>query len=80
MQETTHNHLRHVCIVTQQTMKIEDCPTLLIKIQDKRNHTKQNVQWMGVENREEDGKKINIVTKGGAKIREDAAKKDQDQY
>jgi hypothetical protein len=33
-----------------------------------------------VENIEEDGKKINIVTRGGAKIGEDAAKKDQDQY
>jgi hypothetical protein len=25
------------------------CPTLLIKIQDKRNQTNQNVQWIGVE-------------------------------
>jgi hypothetical protein len=33
-----------------------------------------------VENREEDGKKINIVTRGGSKIEEYAAKKDQDQY
>jgi hypothetical protein len=33
-----------------------------------------------VENKEEDGKKINIVTRGGAKIGEDATKKDQDQY
>jgi len=31
-----------------------------------------------VENREEDGKKINIVTRGGDKIGEDATKKDQD--
>jgi hypothetical protein len=53
---------------------------LLIKIQDKRNQTNQNVQWIGVEKREEDGKNINIVTRGGAKIGEDAAKKDQDQY
>jgi hypothetical protein len=30
--------------------------------------------------REEDGKNINIVTRGGAKIGEDAAKKDQDEY
>jgi hypothetical protein len=48
----------------------------LIKIQDKRNQTNQNVQWIRVENREEDGKKINIVTRGGAKIGEYAAKKD----
>jgi len=33
-----------------------------------------------VEIREEDGKKIHIVTKGGANIGEDATKKDQDQY
>jgi hypothetical protein len=33
-----------------------------------------------VENNEEDGNKINIVTRGGAKIGEDAAKKDQDQH
>jgi hypothetical protein len=33
-----------------------------------------------VEKREEDGKKINIVTRGGANIGEDASKKDQDQY
>jgi hypothetical protein len=52
----------------------------LIKIQDKRNQTNQNVQWIGVEKREEDGKKINIVTRGGAKTGEDATKKDQDQY
>jgi hypothetical protein len=38
------------------------------------------VQWIAVENREEDGKKINLVTRGGAKTREDATKKDQDQY
>jgi hypothetical protein len=29
---------------------------------------------------EEDGNKINIVTRGGSKTREDATKKDQDQY
>jgi hypothetical protein len=33
-----------------------------------------------VENKEEDVKKINIVTRGGAKTREYASKKDQDQY
>jgi hypothetical protein len=66
------------CHATDHETK--DCPTLLIKIQDKRNQTNQNVQWIGVENREEDGKKINIVTRGGAKTGEDATKKDQDQY
>jgi autotransporter adhesin len=58
----------------------EDYPKLLIKIEDKRNQTNQNEQWIGVENREEEGKKINIVTRGGAKTREDAAKKDQYQH
>jgi hypothetical protein len=33
-----------------------------------------------VENREEDGKKINIFNIGGAKTGEDATKKDQDHY
>jgi hypothetical protein len=58
----------------------EYCPTLLIKIEDKRKQYNQNVQWIGVENREEDEKNISIVTRGGSKIGEDAANKDQDQY
>jgi hypothetical protein len=66
------------CCATDHETK--DCLTLLIKIQDKRNQNNQNVQWIVVENREEDGKKINIVTRGGAKTGEDATKKDQDQY
>jgi hypothetical protein len=33
-----------------------------------------------VENIEEDGKKISIVSRGGAKIGEDVAKKDEYQY
>jgi hypothetical protein len=60
--------------------EIEDCPTLLIKIQDKRNQNNQNVQWIWVEKREEDGKNNNKVTIGGAKTGEDASKKYQDQY
>jgi hypothetical protein len=56
----------------------KECPTPLIKIQDKRNQTNQNVQWIRVENIEENMKTINIVTRGGAKIREYAAKKYQD--
>jgi hypothetical protein len=47
--------------------EIEDCLKLVVKIQDKRNPRNQNVQWIIVENLEEDGKKINIVTRGGAK-------------
>jgi hypothetical protein len=38
------------------------------------------VQWIVVETREDDGKNINIVTRGGAKIGVYASKKDQDQY
>jgi hypothetical protein len=33
-----------------------------------------------MENKEEDGKKINIVTRGGAKTTTYAKNKDQDQY
>jgi hypothetical protein len=58
----------------------KDCLTLPVKINDKRNQNNQNVQWIVVENREEDGKKIHIVTRGGAKIGGDVSKKDQDQY
>jgi hypothetical protein len=54
--------------------------TLLTKIQDKRNQNNQNVQWIVVENREEDGKKINIVTIGGAKVGEYVANKDHYHY
>jgi hypothetical protein len=60
--------------------EIEECLILLVKIQDKRNQNNHNVQWIVVENKEEDGKNINIVTRDRAKIGEDAAKKDQDQY
>jgi hypothetical protein len=52
--------------------------TLLVKIQEKRNQNNQNVQWIVVETREDDGKKINIVTRGGAKTGADATKKNQD--
>jgi hypothetical protein len=52
----------------------EYCPTLLTRIQEKRNQNNHNVQWNDVETREEDGKKINIVTRGGTKTGEDATK------
>jgi hypothetical protein len=58
----------------------KDCLTLLKKIHDKRNQNNQNVQWIVVENREEDGKNINIVTRGGANTGVDSTRKDQDQY
>jgi hypothetical protein len=51
------------------------CPTLLTKIQDKRNH---NNQWIAVENIEEDEKNIKIVTRCGDNTREYGTKKDQD--
>jgi hypothetical protein len=65
----------HCHVVDHET---KEFLTLLIKIQDKKNQNNQNVQWIVVENKEEDGKKINIVTRGRAKTGEDAAKKDHD--
>jgi hypothetical protein len=66
------------CCATDHEIKY--CSKLLRKIQDKRNQNKHNVQWIMVENIEEDGKNIKIVTRGGANIGEDVAKKDQYQY
>jgi hypothetical protein len=73
-----HFHLRHVCIVTTDH-DTEDCPTLLGKIQEKRNQNNQNVQWILAEARD-DGKNINIVTRGGAKMGVDATKQDPTQH
>jgi hypothetical protein len=53
---------------------IEDCTTLLGKIQEKRNQNNHNVQWIYAEARD-DGRHINIVTQGGAKIRTDTVRK-----
>jgi hypothetical protein len=50
---------------------IEECPTLLVKIQEKRNQNNQNVQWISVEARD-DIQNINIVTHGGTKKINDA--------
>jgi hypothetical protein len=44
----------------------KDYPTLFAKIQEKRNQKNQNVQWISTEVRD-DGRNINIVTRGGAK-------------
>ena len=49
---------------------IEECLTLLVKIQEKRNQNNQNVQLISAEARDE-GWNINIVTLGGAKIGND---------
>jgi hypothetical protein len=57
----------------------EDYPTLLGKIQEKRNKNNQNFQWIYAEARD-DGKNINIVTQGGAKIGTDATKQDLAQH
>jgi hypothetical protein len=53
----------------------EECPTLLIKIQEKRNQNSQNVQWISTEARDE-GQNINIVTRGGDKIGDDAVRQE----
>jgi hypothetical protein len=54
---------------------IEESSTLLVKIQEKRNHNDQNVQWISAEARDE-GQNINIVTRGGAKIGTDAVRQE----
>jgi hypothetical protein len=56
----------------------EDCLTLLGKIQEKRNQNK-HVQWIFAEAREE-GRNINIVTRGGSKTGTDAVKQDPAQH
>jgi hypothetical protein len=56
----------------------EDYPTLLGQIQEKRNHNNQNVQWNSIESRD-DGRNINIVTRGGANIGNDVARQEPTQ-
>jgi hypothetical protein len=51
----------------------EECLTLLVKIQEKRNQNNQNVQWISTEARDE-GWNINIVTHGGSKIGTDTVR------
>jgi hypothetical protein len=58
---------------------IEEYPTLLGKIQEKRNRKNHNVQWISVEMRDE-GRNINIVTRGGAKIGNDAVRQETGQH
>jgi hypothetical protein len=57
----------------------EECPTLLGKIQEKRNQNNQNVQWISAEVRDE-GRNINIVTHGGAKTGNDAVQQEPVQH
>jgi hypothetical protein len=57
----------------------EDCPTLLGKIEEKRNQNNQNVQWIFAKARD-DGRNINIVTRGSSKTRTDAVRPDPSQH
>jgi hypothetical protein len=51
----------------------EECSTLLVNIQEKKNQNNQNVQWISTEARDE-GQNINIVTRGGAKTGDDTVR------
>jgi hypothetical protein len=53
----------------------EECPTLLVKIQEKKNQNNQNVQWISTEARDE-GQNINIVTRGGTQTRNDVVRQE----
>jgi hypothetical protein len=57
----------------------EECPTLLGKIQEKRNQNNHNVQWISAEVRDE-GRNINIVTRRGNKIGNDALRQESVQH
>jgi hypothetical protein len=57
---------------------IEECPTLLVNIQENRNQNNQNIQWISAESRD-DGRNINIVTLGGTKIGNDAVRQEPSQ-
>jgi hypothetical protein len=57
----------------------EDCPTLLGKIQEKRNQRNQTVQWISIEERD-DGRHINILTRGGSKTGYYAVRQDPTQH
>jgi hypothetical protein len=53
----------------------EECPTLLVKIQEKRNQNNQNLQWISTEERDE-GRNINIVTHRKAQTSTDATRQE----
>jgi hypothetical protein len=57
----------------------EECPTLLGKIQERRNYKNQNIQWISTEARDK-GQNITIVTCGGAKIGNDTARQEPVQH
>jgi hypothetical protein len=54
---------------------IEECPSLLVKIQEKKNQNNQNIQWISAEARDDEWN-INIVTQGGTKIGNDAVRQE----
>jgi len=53
----------------------DNCLTLLVNIQEKRNRNNQNVQWISFEARDE-GWNINIVTNRGDKIGDDVVRQE----
>jgi hypothetical protein len=57
----------------------EECPTLLVKIQEKRNHNNHNVQWISTKSRD-DERNINIVMHGGDKTGNDIVRQDPSQH
>jgi hypothetical protein len=57
----------------------EECPTILGKIKEKINQNNQNVQWIPSKAGDE-GRNISIVTRGGAKTRNDAVRQESSQH
>jgi hypothetical protein len=55
--------------------EIEECPTILVKTQEKRNKNNHNVQWISVDARD-DGQNIDIVTRGGTKTGNDVVRQE----
>jgi hypothetical protein len=58
---------------------MEECPTLLGKIQEKRNQKNQNFQWISAKAMDE-GHNLKIFMCIGAKKRSDTARKDPVQH
>jgi hypothetical protein len=56
----------------------EECSTLLVKIQEKRNQNNQIFQWISAEARDNE-RNINIVTHGGTKTGSDVVRQDPSQ-
>jgi hypothetical protein len=75
MHRNAHFCQQLVCIVRASDHETEECLTILVNIQEKRNQNNQNVQWISVEARE-DGRNINIVTRGGTKTENDTVRQE----